>query len=355
LCSYFFILLFNCGQTARFAISQETNHGEELMCSHRICSNSGIKFFYCAHCDKPVYKRDFARRHSHKDEEKKAKAKSAAKSIKWCSKTSASDPASAARLNRQESCTDVSYNGEERPNNVVSGSSIDTSAKVSVSNHRQSGKSKATPSVATEAATAETAASSSGESESNNPDQPSSPVSSLSYGVPKRTDGDQAKAQVSFKSREVSFRNVARDAASAVQRKRPFEAMSAMSSCTSGSAKEGPHIQGQQKKADLTMKKRGPSKGGALAAGAVKSESFSSCTNSAPNTKSSATSSTAAVCAPTLEAECLEGERRRKKIWDQVLEERPPALDPSAMQQWLVRVLVVSDPDGDGNFPSSIM
>jgi hypothetical protein len=52
-------------KTAYFVISEETKHGEDLVCSYYSCRNGGVKFRYCAHCMAPVAKRNFCRRHDH--------------------------------------------------------------------------------------------------------------------------------------------------------------------------------------------------------------------------------------------------------------------------------------------------
>lgn len=43
----------------------ERVHGAELKCSHPACMRDGIKFRYCKHCNKPVAKRNFRKRHAH--------------------------------------------------------------------------------------------------------------------------------------------------------------------------------------------------------------------------------------------------------------------------------------------------
>lgn len=43
----------------------ERVHGAELKCSHPSCMKDGIKFRYCKHCNKPVAKRNFRKRHAH--------------------------------------------------------------------------------------------------------------------------------------------------------------------------------------------------------------------------------------------------------------------------------------------------
>ena len=45
----------------------ESNHGAELICSHLVCRQNGIKFRYCAYCKKAVAKRNFRKRHAHTD------------------------------------------------------------------------------------------------------------------------------------------------------------------------------------------------------------------------------------------------------------------------------------------------
>eukprot|EP00957_Ditylum_brightwellii_P110979 8463901-Ditylum_brightwellii.AAC.1 len=52
-------------KTAYFRISENIEHGEELICSYFSCRNAGIKFRYCVKCKVPVAKRNFHRRHRH--------------------------------------------------------------------------------------------------------------------------------------------------------------------------------------------------------------------------------------------------------------------------------------------------
>jgi len=63
-------------QTANFTISDETGHGDELVCSYSSCQKVGIKFRYCGFCKLPVPKRNFHKFHSHseqiKEQEKSA-------------------------------------------------------------------------------------------------------------------------------------------------------------------------------------------------------------------------------------------------------------------------------------------
>mmetsp|Transcript_2216 Transcript_2216/g.3192 ORF Transcript_2216/g.3192 Transcript_2216/m.3192 type:complete len:340 (-) Transcript_2216:122-1141(-) len=52
-------------ENAYFDIPQHAEHGMPLVCSYPECSLSGARFKYCAVCEIPVAKRNFARRHSH--------------------------------------------------------------------------------------------------------------------------------------------------------------------------------------------------------------------------------------------------------------------------------------------------
>mmetsp|Transcript_35865 Transcript_35865/g.54407 ORF Transcript_35865/g.54407 Transcript_35865/m.54407 type:complete len:816 (+) Transcript_35865:114-2561(+) len=52
-------------KTAYFRISENIEHGEELICSHCSCRNAGIKFRYCIKCMVPVAKQNFHRHHRH--------------------------------------------------------------------------------------------------------------------------------------------------------------------------------------------------------------------------------------------------------------------------------------------------
>jgi len=49
-------------------VSDDTRHGEELLCSHSACRHSGIRFLWCAFCESPAYKRGFSKRHTHASE-----------------------------------------------------------------------------------------------------------------------------------------------------------------------------------------------------------------------------------------------------------------------------------------------
>lgn len=64
---YFHFLLLCATQTAYFEISDKTEHGAELVCSHQTCRNNGIKFRYCAYCKSPMPKRNFKKLHAHKE------------------------------------------------------------------------------------------------------------------------------------------------------------------------------------------------------------------------------------------------------------------------------------------------
>ena len=46
-------------------LREGAHHGEELYCSSRECFLEGVKFRWCATCDKAVAKRNFKKRHSH--------------------------------------------------------------------------------------------------------------------------------------------------------------------------------------------------------------------------------------------------------------------------------------------------
>lgn len=50
-----------------FSSGEERAHGAELQCSHPICRENGVKFRYCAPCQKAVAKRNFRKRHAHND------------------------------------------------------------------------------------------------------------------------------------------------------------------------------------------------------------------------------------------------------------------------------------------------
>ena len=52
----------------QFSSGEEYTHGAELTCSHLVCRQNGVKFRYCAYCEKAVAKRNFRKRHSHTDE-----------------------------------------------------------------------------------------------------------------------------------------------------------------------------------------------------------------------------------------------------------------------------------------------
>jgi hypothetical protein len=54
-------------QTAFFSIPDGTRHGQDLVCSHPVCRDQGVKFQFCVHCHCPVAKRNFRNRHLHID------------------------------------------------------------------------------------------------------------------------------------------------------------------------------------------------------------------------------------------------------------------------------------------------
>jgi len=51
----------------QFIRGEEYNHGADLICSHIVCRQNGVKFRYCAFCKKAVAKRNFRKRHAHND------------------------------------------------------------------------------------------------------------------------------------------------------------------------------------------------------------------------------------------------------------------------------------------------
>ncbi|KAL3933569.1 MAG: hypothetical protein SGARI_003676 [Bacillariaceae sp.] len=53
------------GHTAFFEITKDMAHGQDLICSHEICRNGGVKFLYCMYCACPVARRSFRAQHSH--------------------------------------------------------------------------------------------------------------------------------------------------------------------------------------------------------------------------------------------------------------------------------------------------
>lgn len=60
------LTFFSITQTAYFVIPDDgIQHGKELICSYNGCSNPRTKFCYCVHCNQPVAKRNFARKHNH--------------------------------------------------------------------------------------------------------------------------------------------------------------------------------------------------------------------------------------------------------------------------------------------------
>ena len=57
-------------KTAYFVLhQQQLRHGDGLLCSHPQCQRRGIRFLYCAFCEEPVAKANFATRHSHDKKE----------------------------------------------------------------------------------------------------------------------------------------------------------------------------------------------------------------------------------------------------------------------------------------------
>ena len=56
-------------KTAHFIISEDLEHGTELVCSYSACRNNGVKFCFCAYCQTPVAKRNFRKRHMHDHED----------------------------------------------------------------------------------------------------------------------------------------------------------------------------------------------------------------------------------------------------------------------------------------------
>jgi hypothetical protein len=57
-------------QTAFFEVTKDMAHGADLICSHDVCRNGGIKFLYCAFCRGPAARRNFRTSHSHPGEAK---------------------------------------------------------------------------------------------------------------------------------------------------------------------------------------------------------------------------------------------------------------------------------------------
>ena len=55
--------------TGFLTLPQGAIHGQDLFCTSRECFLEGVKFKYCATCDKAVAKRNFKKRHSHDYEE----------------------------------------------------------------------------------------------------------------------------------------------------------------------------------------------------------------------------------------------------------------------------------------------
>ena len=49
-------------------LTDTIKHGTDLICSHAACRNAGTKFRYCKHCNLPVAKRNFSRRHKNVNE-----------------------------------------------------------------------------------------------------------------------------------------------------------------------------------------------------------------------------------------------------------------------------------------------
>mmetsp|Transcript_99080 Transcript_99080/g.285876 ORF Transcript_99080/g.285876 Transcript_99080/m.285876 type:complete len:468 (-) Transcript_99080:240-1643(-) len=54
-------------KNAYFIITQDTAHGEDLVCSYPECQAAGSKFRYCKVCRIPISKRNFYQKHSHPD------------------------------------------------------------------------------------------------------------------------------------------------------------------------------------------------------------------------------------------------------------------------------------------------
>ena len=54
-----------CIQAAYFIISDETRHGDKLLCSYEGCKKDGSRFRYCAACLAAVATCNFTTRHNH--------------------------------------------------------------------------------------------------------------------------------------------------------------------------------------------------------------------------------------------------------------------------------------------------
>mmetsp|Transcript_99081 Transcript_99081/g.285883 ORF Transcript_99081/g.285883 Transcript_99081/m.285883 type:complete len:462 (-) Transcript_99081:801-2186(-) len=54
-------------KNAYFIITQDTAHGEDLVCSYPECQAAGSKFRYCKVCRIPIAQRNFYQKHSHAD------------------------------------------------------------------------------------------------------------------------------------------------------------------------------------------------------------------------------------------------------------------------------------------------
>ena len=52
-------------QSAYFEISEDCLHGKSLLCSHKLCRESGRIFRYCKMCNQATAKRNFSKRHAH--------------------------------------------------------------------------------------------------------------------------------------------------------------------------------------------------------------------------------------------------------------------------------------------------
>ena len=58
-----------CIQAAYFIISDETRHGDKLLCSYEGCKKDGSRFRYCAACRAAVATCNFTTRHNHHSSE----------------------------------------------------------------------------------------------------------------------------------------------------------------------------------------------------------------------------------------------------------------------------------------------
>ena len=52
-------------QSAYFEIPEDCQDGKSLLCSHKLCRESGRMFRYCKVCDQVTVKRNFSKRHAH--------------------------------------------------------------------------------------------------------------------------------------------------------------------------------------------------------------------------------------------------------------------------------------------------